>query len=160
VTDDNWLDKPQFPTLPKEVGGEAGHRVFLRRRIAGPMPPKIHGHRSPCLSEVHLLWCEMCVIASSSQKIGTSPSRLTHRANDCLAAGVDVHVLDGNFLLALPSMAGSRAARIRWSHAFRASKEPHHFAGRKRTARFAVNQQKMVRRKIPQSEECRTERAA
>jgi hypothetical protein len=30
---------------------------------------------------------------------------LAHRANDCLPAGVDVHVLDGNFLLALPSIA-------------------------------------------------------
>ena len=29
------------------------------------------------------------------------PSRLAHRAND----GVDVHVLDGNFLLPLPSIA-------------------------------------------------------
>jgi hypothetical protein len=34
-----------------------------------------------------------------------SPSRLAHRANDCLPARVDVHVLDGNFLLALPSIA-------------------------------------------------------
>ena len=33
------------------------------------------------------------------------PSRLAHRANDCLPAGVDVHVLDGNFLLALPAIA-------------------------------------------------------
>ena len=33
------------------------------------------------------------------------PSRLAHRANDGLAAGVDVHVLDGNFLLPLPSIA-------------------------------------------------------
>jgi hypothetical protein len=30
---------------------------------------------------------------------------LAHRANDCLPAGVDVHVLDGNLLLALPSIA-------------------------------------------------------
>jgi hypothetical protein len=33
------------------------------------------------------------------------PSRLAHRANDCLPAGVDVHVLDGNFLLPLPAIA-------------------------------------------------------
>jgi len=33
------------------------------------------------------------------------PSRLAHRANDCLPAGVDVHVLNGNFLLPLPSIA-------------------------------------------------------
>ena len=33
------------------------------------------------------------------------PSRLAHRANDGLPAGVDVHVLDGNFLLPLPSIA-------------------------------------------------------
>jgi hypothetical protein len=33
------------------------------------------------------------------------PSRLAHRANDGLPAGVDVHVLDGNFLLALASIA-------------------------------------------------------
>jgi hypothetical protein len=33
------------------------------------------------------------------------PSGLAHRANDCLPAGVDVHVLDGNFLLLLPSIA-------------------------------------------------------
>jgi hypothetical protein len=33
------------------------------------------------------------------------PSRWAHRANDCLPAGVNVHVLDGNFLLPLPSIA-------------------------------------------------------
>ena len=33
------------------------------------------------------------------------PSRLAHRANDGLPAGVDVHMLDGNFLLPLPSIA-------------------------------------------------------
>ena len=33
------------------------------------------------------------------------PSGLAHRANDGRPAGVDVHVLDGNFLLALPSIA-------------------------------------------------------
>ena len=33
------------------------------------------------------------------------PSRLAHRANDGLPAGVDVQVLDGNFLLPLPSIA-------------------------------------------------------
>jgi hypothetical protein len=33
------------------------------------------------------------------------PSGLAHRANDGLPAGVDVHVLDGNFLLALPAIA-------------------------------------------------------
>jgi hypothetical protein len=30
---------------------------------------------------------------------------LAHGANDCLPAGVDVHVLDGNFLVPLPSIA-------------------------------------------------------
>ncbi len=33
------------------------------------------------------------------------PSGLAHRANDCLPAVVDVHVLDGNFLLPPPSIA-------------------------------------------------------
>jgi hypothetical protein len=33
------------------------------------------------------------------------PPGMAHRANDCLPAGVDVHVLDGNFLLPLPSIA-------------------------------------------------------
>jgi hypothetical protein len=33
------------------------------------------------------------------------PLGLAHRANDCLPAGVDVHVLDSNFLLPLPSIA-------------------------------------------------------
>src|ERR1700731_2436873 len=33
------------------------------------------------------------------------PSGLAPRANDCLPAGVDVHVLDGNFLLSLTSIA-------------------------------------------------------
>jgi YVTN family beta-propeller protein len=32
------------------------------------------------------------------------PCRLAHRANDGLPAGVDVHMLDGNFLLALPAI--------------------------------------------------------
>jgi hypothetical protein len=36
------------------------------------------------------------------------PSGLAHRANDGLPAGVDVHVLDGNFLLPLPSIALQR----------------------------------------------------
>ena len=33
------------------------------------------------------------------------PSRLAHRANDGLPAGVDVHVLDGNLLVPFPSIA-------------------------------------------------------
>ena len=36
------------------------------------------------------------------------PSRLAHRANNGLPAGVDVHVLDGNFLLPLPTIALQR----------------------------------------------------
>jgi hypothetical protein len=42
---------------------------------------------------------------SSGFVIIPPPSGLAYRANDCLPAGVDVHVLDGNFLLPLPSIA-------------------------------------------------------
>ena len=46
-----------------------------------------------------------CMGLSSVFVIIPPPSGLAHRANDGLPAGVDVHILDGNFLLSLPSIA-------------------------------------------------------
>src|SRR6202040_1911385 len=46
-----------------------------------------------------------CMGLSSVFVIIPPPSGLAHRANDWLPAGVDVHVLDRNFLLPLSSIA-------------------------------------------------------
>jgi hypothetical protein len=46
-----------------------------------------------------------CMGLSSVFVLIPPPSGLAHRANDCLPALVDVHVLDGNFLLPLPAIA-------------------------------------------------------
>src|SRR5262249_25441294 len=46
-----------------------------------------------------------CMGLSSGFVIFPPPSGLIDRADDCLAAGVDMHVLDGYFLLPLSSIA-------------------------------------------------------
>jgi hypothetical protein len=42
---------------------------------------------------------------AGNPRFSPPPSKLAHRANDGLPAGVNVHVFDGNFLLPLPAIA-------------------------------------------------------